>query len=146
MSDANTMETTEEPTPAEFQPIEESTSQTTDMTLDWLCWERATSGERFYPPEETAVECVEALTGSDEDVEHAEFDPSLDKEVGQHQRAWLEAVEFFDSLQARGYDPVARVERHIAYSRIIRDLDLPRIDWEWLRESHYGGEVPDDDE
>jgi hypothetical protein len=39
MSDANTMETTEEPTPAEFQPIEESTSQTTDMTLDWLCWE-----------------------------------------------------------------------------------------------------------
>jgi hypothetical protein len=28
-----------EPIPAEFRPIDENTSQTTDMLLDWLCWD-----------------------------------------------------------------------------------------------------------
>lgn len=100
----------------------------TDELLDWLCWERATTGERFFPPRETANECLDELCG---DLRGEEYEYAHGKEYGQHGRAWVEAVEFFHRLQGEGYDPVERAERHIRES----DLDLPGIDWEWLRES-----------
>lgn len=94
-----------------------------EEVLDWLCWGWATDGERFYPSKETAEECIEG-------VDKAGDEEALAWEEGYHSRAYTEAVERFDDLEARGFDPVQRTERHIGEAR-DRDLDLPDIDWEW---------------
>lgn len=96
---------------------------TPDELLDWLCWAWATDGERFYPPDETAHECVEAVEKNGDGEAHA-------WEEGYHSRADTEAVERFDDLEARGFDPVKGAERHIEEAR-DRGLDLSDIDWEW---------------
>lgn len=103
-----------------------------DEMLDWLCWVWATDGERFYPPDETAKECVEA-------VEKEGDSEALAWEEGYHSRAYVDAVERFDDLETRGFDPKARAERHIREAR-DRDLDLPAIDWSWLEASSKGNE------
>lgn len=96
--------------------------------VDWLCWSWATTGERFYPPDETAHQCVA-------DVDTSDKSEALAWEAGYHSRAYTEAVERFDDLQARGFDPVTRAERHIDEAR-NEGLDLPDIDWEWWEITH----------
>jgi len=100
--------------------------------LDWLCWSWATDGERFYPPDETAKECAEA-------VEKSGDKQALAWEEGYHSRAYTEAVERFDDLETRGFDPVERTERHIDDAR-SRGLDLSEIDWTWLEAARSGSE------
>ena len=103
--------------------------------LDYLCWKYATDGERFFPPGETADECMESLpddTYEDDSLEEAE---ARGWEHGQHSRAWTEAVQFFDDLERRGYDPVARAEREIKRSREQGLQDLPDIDLSWYNDS-----------
>ena len=100
--------------------------------LDWLCWMWATDGERFYPPDETAEACVEG-------VDEAGDGEKLAWEEGYHSRAYIEAVDRFEALEARGVDPVGRAERHIEDAQ-ERDLDLPDIDWSWWEASKTSGE------
>lgn len=120
-----------------------------DEFLDWLCWMFATEGERFYPPKETAWECVEALMGTFEDTYEDDTElmlkvlESYHWEEGQHGRAWMTATMFFDDAYRWGFDPVMRTERHIEEAREDGLDDLPDVDWEWLRESGYSGDVPD---
>lgn len=103
------------------------TDQKANELLDWLSCIWATDGERFYPPDETAQECAEA-------VEKGDDDETLAFEEGYHSRAYTEAVGRFDDLQRRGFDPVERTERHITDAR-TQGLDLPDIDWTWLEAS-----------
>jgi len=100
--------------------------------LDWLCWSWATTGERFYPPDETAKECVESIDSDDGSGERA-------WEEGYHSYAYNEAVDRFNDLKSAGYDPVRRAERHIEEAR-KDDLDLPDIDWEWWEAARTEGE------
>lgn len=108
----------------------------TNELLDHLCWKFAWEGDRFYPPRETARECVRARY--EEDKTH--FGEELEREVGQHGRAWDTAVDFFETLQAEGYDPVMRARRYVERDDILTEESLPE-DWEWLEESRYRGEV-----
>lgn len=94
-----------------------------DELLDWLCWKRATTAERFYPPDETAEECAD-------NWEQELSERAVGREYGEHNRALLEAVEFFNDMEAEGYDPKARAQRHIEES----ELDLPSIDWTWYEQ------------
>lgn len=84
------------------------------------------NGERFYPYDETAAECIDVFEEAD-DVEVTEF--SRGQEYGKHGRAWSEAVEIFDMLFMHGYDPVERTERY------VDENDLPELDWSWYDDS-----------
>lgn len=95
-----------------------------DELLDWLCWCAATSGERFYPPTETAEECAEAMASESEDTA---FDDVYERELGKHQRAYMDAFEFFHDLENHGYDPKGRAQRYIE----VDDTVLDDIDWSW---------------
>jgi hypothetical protein len=99
------------------------TAYTPDELLNWLCWERALTGELFYPPDESAQECLEAVEGV--------TDYRRGWEEGYHARSYSEAVQFYRDLEARGHDPVDRANRGIEQAR-ARGLDLDPIDWTWL--------------
>lgn len=116
-----------------LQLDKEDTTCSTDEFLDWYCWCVATTGERFYPPSETADECIEWCRDED-DAEVTEYSEGV--EHGQHGRAYGDAVEFFTDMKYRGFDPVMRAEREIERAR-NDDLDLPDMDWEWLEGSRY---------
>lgn len=92
--------------------------------IDWLCWKFAKEGERFYPPEQTAEECAEGWV---------ETEYGKGAEFGKHSRAWTTAVEFFDDLRFRGFDPIKRAIKYEEEN--IRKEDY--ITWDWLQESHY---------
>ena len=100
-------------------------SQGVDDLMNWLCWCWATDGERFYPPDETAHECIENIEKADDETAQA-------WEEGYHSRAYTEAVERFENLKARGFDPVERTEKHLEQA-CDRGLDLQDIDWEWWK-------------
>lgn len=109
---------------------------TPDEFLDWLCWSTALDGERFFPPRETAGECMDGVGHVYEDNDDMVWEEGLAWEVGQHARAWSDAVELFVSMQRRGFDPVERAERYI--TRAHRDgQDLSDIGWSWLEASRY---------
>lgn len=78
-----------------------------DDLLNWLCWSWATDGERFYPPDETVHECVKNIEKADDETAQA-------WEEGYHARAYADAVERFEDLEARGFDPVERTKKHVA--------------------------------
>ena len=105
--------------------------ETPDELLDWLCWMWALDGDRFYPPKETAAECAEHNKGADE--------TGLAWEEGYHARAYSEAVERFDDLEVRGFDPRKRTERYIERAEERGD-NLDPIDWEWLDRKKTGPE------
>lgn len=112
------------------EPIDEDRDRTPDELLDWLCWMWALDGERFFPPDETAEECMVAVAETYEGQSDEDRIKAKGWEHGQHARAWTEAVERFHDLEARGFDPKARAEREIARAR-EDGLDLQDIDWEW---------------
>jgi len=107
-------------------------------TLQFLCWKFATDGDRFYPPKETANECCEELDTDDEYVKGLEN--------GQHGRAWGEAVNFFEKLRVRGYDPVSLAQQEQADLRGRSEAYSEELSWEWLADSHYQGEVTVEDD
>lgn len=102
-----------------------------DDMLNKLCWMKATSGERFYPPKETAMECTESLIDGMDSPSISEQSRILYREVGEHNRAWTEAVDFFEALDTYGFDPVYRAE----YYADQHDCSEP--DWEWLKETSF---------
>lgn len=64
--------------------------------LEWLCWRFAIQGERFYPPEETAEECMDIF----EDMyEGEDLVYHTGVERGQHARAWTDAMVFFEDMK-----------------------------------------------
>lgn len=105
--------------------------------LEYLCWKYAHMGSRFYPPDETAEECIEALFSDD-----GAIDTQVGIESGKHSRAYTDALEFFDTLQKRGFDPVQMTLDYIEDTRKSEGVDLAGIDWTFLRESYYEGELP----
>jgi len=105
-------------------------------TLEWLCWKFAKDGERFYPPDETAEECMGAVEELYEERTEMSYREGFGVEKGQHSRAYTTAVEFFVDMKRKAYDPVEMAENEVERSR-ENGLDLPGIDWEWLEESRY---------
>jgi len=110
---------------------------TADEFLSWLCWTWATDGQRFYPPEETADECVEAVRENyEKNYEGEKLETELLKatswEKGQHSRAYTEAVSKFRDAANWGFDPIERAarEQHDLRQR-SEDYD-EEIDWSWL--------------
>lgn len=101
--------------------------------LEYLCWSNATSAERFFPPEETAIECMAAHSEVYEEHDDMDYDEGLAWEMGQHGRALSDAAEFFDDLVVRGFDPVRMAEQHIEDAREEGLDGLPDIDWDWLQ-------------
>ena len=89
-----------------------------EETLQWLCWCYATSAERFYPPKESAKQCLEGFD-VDSDFERG-------KHHGTHIRALNEADDFFRKLELCGFDPQAMAERECKTNQ-----RLPEIDWSW---------------
>jgi hypothetical protein len=98
--------------------LDEDADRTVDEMLDWLCWDVADTAARFYPPQESTQECVDAM-----DVERDSM--AGEYEYGTHMRALQDAVAIFDDLQRFGFDPKGRAQREVARN------DLPEIDWEW---------------
>lgn len=106
---------------------EEDRGVTVNEMLDWICWSVATTGERFFPPRETAEECISTFESRGE----VDMDAlARGKEHGQHSRAWCDATILFNDMKSRGFDPRGRAEREIERSR-AEGLNLSDIDWEW---------------
>lgn len=116
--------------------LQEDTELTTDGLLDWLCWIWAGDGERFYPPDETARECMEEIYGEMEEWPHEKY--GIEK--GQHSRAYNTAVGRYHDLEQRGFDPRGRAEREIRRAR-ANGLDLPELDWTWYDENPRLGDT-----
>jgi len=51
-------------------------------------------------------------------------------------------VAFFACLNKHGFDPVQMALDHIEDTRESDCLDIPGIDWTFLRDSYYEGELP----
>jgi len=118
--------------------FEEDPSVSLDEFVNWYCWRIATSGERFYPPDETAEECIAHFEAEQEESEAINVtDISRGQEYGEHARAWTNAVEFFSDMAKHGFDPVARAEKYVESTQDGDCPELDGIDWEWLAESHY---------
>jgi hypothetical protein len=110
----------------------------TEQLLDFLCWDFAMTAERFWPPDETAHGCIDALPDSTYEEDSLEEAEALGWERGQHTRSLNEATEFFYQLEQRGFDPRSRAQREIERSR-EDGVDLPDIDWTWYEESNRLG-------
>ena len=110
--------------------MNEDPTKGADEMLDWLCWCFADSAERFYPPDETAEECIEELPDDKYEEGSIEEAEARGWERGEHTRAVLEADSFYRKLERCGYDPKARAEREIKRAR-EQGLNLPDIDWSW---------------
>lgn len=94
--------------------------------LDKLCWSFAFSGERFYPYDLTAAECIDTFEEAD-GVDVSEF--ARGQEYGKHGERWEASVEFFDTMEMHGYDPIERAERYREKN------DLPEIDYTWYNDT-----------
>lgn len=118
---------------SELESIDEEPAVGADEMLDWLCWRFATQGERFYPVEETAQECMGSLDMKDENDPEA-----LGWERGTHHRAYLNAVMFFHDLERHGYEPIERAKREVRRARQegLDNLEMPSFAWYY--NSHYG--------
>lgn len=78
--------------------------------LDWLCWVWAIEGWMAYPQGD-----VEAV-GAERKYE-----------------TWCTAVERFDQLRRRGFDPKARAKRHFQRCGNGDDTLWDDVDWEWYQ-------------
>lgn len=107
--------------------------------LEWHCWVKATEAEGFYPPDKTAKRCMASLP-EDKYNHGEEYERALGWEEGQHYRAWTNAVTFYISLHRQGFDPVEMAQTEIKRAR-SEGLYLDDIDWTWLQESGYEGEI-----
>lgn len=103
-----------------------------DEFVSWLCWMWAQDGERFYPPDETAMECLEAL--SDDDTNAIEHDVMYEREYAEHCRAYTEAVSKFRDASMWGFDPIERAarEHRDLLNRAEHAEEIGPIDWTWL--------------
>lgn len=98
--------------------------RTADELLDWLSWSYAQDGQRFWPPDDTAGECVENF-----DLNPDSFEAGV--EHGKHCRAWLDATEFMNQLEKRGADPMERAAREQRALYKHSDTEQTALDWTW---------------
>jgi len=105
---------------------EDDTDRSVEELLDWLCWKMAMDGEDNYPPEKRARECCNAHK-EERDVD----DHFLGVEEGWHSRAYTQAVQFFEIMERRGFDPRSRAAREIQRFNEEHDGELEPIDWDW---------------
>lgn len=128
---------------------EDKPDNTADEFLNWLCWMWAQDGERFYPPKRTAEQCVENIFDEVE-PDSAEYKEALSWEVGQHSRAYTEAVSKFRDAHHWGFNPMERAAREHRDLMKRADGEVDPIDWSWLgdRDEFIDGlvKLPDDDE
>lgn len=92
----------------------------------------AEDGERFYPPKETAWECVEHQMEQYEDA--LALIRAYEWEYGQHSRACGEAHAKFKDLESWGFDPVELAARE--HRDLMEDANgkVEPLDWSW----YYG--------
>lgn len=110
-----------------------------DKFLNWLCWTWAQDGERFYPPDETAEECIEAVRDGYEEEYSGfllsfELTKAFSWEEGQHARAYDEARFKFKDAENWGFDPVERAARYHYNEVWTEDNNVEKMDWEWYNE------------
>lgn len=103
----------------------------TNELVTKLCWMKAYSGQLFYPPEETAMECTQSLIDELDRPSISKQERILYRGVGEHSHAWTEAVDFFETLDSCGFDPVYRAEYYAEQN------DLEPIDWSWLENTSF---------
>lgn len=134
---------------------EDKPDNTADEFLNWLCWMWAQDGERFYPPKETAAECIENVKENYEDhYDDLKLDLKLVEayqwEVGQHSRAYTEAVSKFRDAHDWGFSPMERAAREHRDLMERADGEVDPIDWSWLgdRDEFIDGlvKLPEDGE
>jgi len=101
-------------------------------TLEYLCWNFATTAQGFWPIERTARECVDANSES--------ADVALAWERGQHSRAVMAADELFTTLYDRGYDPVELAAREQYRIECEQGVEMPPLKWDWLRFARLPGD------
>lgn len=101
-------------------------------TLEYLCWHFGTTGERFWPIQETAESCMESVKENYEQNDEMVYEEGLAWEQGQHTRAVSEAGRVYKQLYSKGYDPVEMAKNEIERSR-EEGIELEDIDWDWLR-------------
>lgn len=102
---------------------------TADEFLDQLCWMWARDGERFYPPEQTARECME---GAEIDVGTPEWNQAFNREYGEHSRAYIEATMKFEDALHWGFDPIERAAREHRDLMERATVKIDPIDWSFL--------------
>lgn len=101
--------------------------------LDFLCWSLAMDAADFYPPKETAAECMGALPDDRYTAGTVEEAEAFGWEYGQHSRVVAEAANRFKEMEERGLDPRGRAEREVERSR-EEGLDVADLDWAWYEE------------
>lgn len=89
--------------------------------LEYLCWKYAHSASQFYPPDETASNATT---------------------LGKYTERYERSVMFFACLNKHGFDPVQMTLDYVEDSMGGDGIDLAGIDWTFLRESYYEGELP----
>jgi hypothetical protein len=108
-----------------------------DDLVQWLCWMWAEDGERFYPPTETAWECVEHQMEQYEDKYDDDTMLALalirayEWEYGQHSRACSEAHAKFSDLESWGFDPVELAAREHRDLMEQANGEVEPLDWSW---------------
>lgn len=80
-----------------------------ERQLDQMCWKLVSSRNRFYPPDETANECVEALDDTD-GTQQA-------KEHGYHAGMFIAYDDAIDMLYLQGVNVLGRANRHTRIHR-----------------------------
>lgn len=108
---------------------------TVDEYLDRLCWLVGSRCDRFYPPDETAQECIESFeetAAENEDVSPPD-EADIGNEYGYHTASFIHGAELFQDMYTYGFDPKERAQRDIERAVEEHDLDgdALAIDWTW---------------
>jgi len=103
--------------------------------LKWLCWERAKTADRFYPPDETAEETHQVkLDESDEELTERQIELDKEHEMVYHSTMLQEAVEFFVDARTRGIDAIGMAESEHRELQERADDEVEDIDWSFYDE------------
>lgn len=105
--------------------------------LEKIALDLALTAQNFFPPKETAENCMhgdEEYYGSVERYNYV-----LGVENGEHSRAVTEASFVYEKMYEAGYDPVELAENELQRTR-DEGLDLDDVDWSWLYMSRLSSE------
>jgi hypothetical protein len=106
-----------------------------DRDMDRLCWLLVSTRNRFYRPDETAEECIEALEIEDDD------ERAKGNEHGYHRGMFISRNMFMEQLYGYGINVLARANRYTHLNR-THDMEF-RLDDEpdFYRAVEGGAEV-----
>lgn len=93
----------------------------TEREMDRYCWLLVSWRNRFYPPDETAEECIETFEDEeDDDVLPTEY--TRGHEHGYHDGMYIAFNEMMEQLYIYGINVMARANR---YTKVHRDAGTP---------------------